>query len=177
MVIMPRRFMRRRRAPMAYPVKLKNQHGVEETVIPTNKAVYVVVNGIAPGAARITGADVPAGGHVYIINVVLNAINTTSADSSSFHFYFAIVRHSQDITVDFPSPDWSDIGLSNVRNQIFYSDLNVIGTEDAGGIKRKFALKVPKIYQRVREGDRLVMIVKTTDNINASYGWRFSSFT
>ncbi len=173
---MPRRFRRRMAAPRATITSLKNQHGRQQTTVPGTKNFISVMTAIAPGEARVLGSQVPAGAHVYSIACDLNWIHGSATGDGSLNWYFIFMRSGQEVA-DAPSADWSDIGLSNLRNQIIYSELNSIGTEDAGPIKRRVRIKVPKLYQRIREGDVWRLIYDNTSSVEENIGFRFKSFT
>ncbi len=170
------RFRRRRRMNRNPGVKLKNQHNFKASITVGPKNAYVLMAAIPPGAARVTGDQVPAGNHVYRYNLNLNAIHPTGSGSGNLDLYVAFLRAGQ-TTADLPDADWSAIGLSTLRNQIIWSELNQIGSEDAGPYKRKVSIPVPKLYQRVREGDQAVLIWGNSQTIEINYGVRFSSFS
>ncbi len=171
---MPR--MRRRMMPIPYPVKTKNQHSLKLSVVPGVKNAWTIIQGTKPGTERVDGTTVPAGNHVYRLNFAINAIHASGSGSGDFDFYVAYIRSGQTIASDFPSADWSDIGLSPVRNQIWHSEAHQIGTEDAGPIKRKFSLKLPKMIQRIREGDEIKFVYDNSNSIVTNFGVRYSSF-
>ncbi len=173
---MPRRFRRRPRMAMVAPVKLKNQHDFKASITIGMKNAFVLMTGIKPGAARVLSSEVPAGNHVYRYNLNLNAIHASGSGSGNIDLYIAFLRSGQ-TTADLPDANWSSIGLSTLRNQIIWSELNQVGTEDAGPYKRKVSVPVPKLYQRVREGDSAVLIWGNSETIEINYGVRFSSFS
>ena len=173
---MPRRMGRR--MPMAYPVKIKNQVSFKESSLMGSKHIFDVVGVLQTGEQRTVSGQVTPGSHIYRINFSVNAIVASGAGSTDFDFYVCILRSGQTVGATFPTADWSDIGLSKVRNQIFYSDANQIGSEDAGPLRRKFSVKLPKIYQRMRDGDSIKLIYDNPgDNVQVSMNARFSSFS
>ncbi len=169
---------RMRRAPTAvYPVKTKNQHSLKQNTTIGTKNSWTILFGTGVGASRVAITDVAAGNHVYRLTFNINAIHPSGSGSGNFDFYICYMRHGQVINTDFPSADWSDIGLSKVRNQIFYSEQNQLGTEDGGRYTRKFSVKVPKLCQRIREGDSIRLIWDNSETLNTNFGVRFSSFS
>ena len=170
------RFRRRRRMSVASVTSLKNQHGRKQNTVPGTKNFISVMTAIPPGEARTLGSQVPAGAHVYSVACDLNWIHGSGSGAGSLDWYFIFMRAGQEIA-DAPTADWSDIGLSNLRNQIIYSELNEIGTEDAGAVKRRVRIKVPKLYQRVREGDVWRLVYDNSDTVEENIGFRFKSFT
>ena len=174
-MVMPRRM--RRMAPIAYPVKTKNQISLKESSIAGTKHRFDLVTSLAPGEQRTLSGQVQAGDHVYRINLSVNATIASSAGNTDFDFYVACIRSGQTLGT-LPSADWSDIGLSNLRNQIIYSEQNQIGSEDAGPLKRKISIKIPKIYQRIRQGDFIMFVYDNPgDDVQVNLGARYSSFS
>ncbi len=168
----------RRRVMQSYPTKLKNQLSLKDTSLQGTKHIFDVVSIIALGTARTASGQIHSGDKVYRLNFSVNAKMASQNDSTDFDFYIALFRAGQTVGATFPTADWSDIGLSTVRNQIFFSEQNQIGTDDAGPLKRRFSVKVPKIYQRLRDGDSIKLIYDNVGgNIQVNLGCRYSSFT
>jgi len=171
---MPRHFKRR---PMSRPmVKLKNQHDFKASITVGNKNAFILMTAIPPGGARVLASEVPAGNHVYRYNLNINAIIASGSGQGKFDCYVAFLRAGQTVS-DLPDSDWSSIGLSNLRNQIIWSKLNQMGSEDAGPVKIVISIPVPKLYRRIREGDSAVLIFGNSDAIEINFGVRFSSFS
>ena len=173
--IMPRHF--RRKNPMAkFTTSLKHQHALKQTAIIGLKANFNVVTSIPPGAARVTGDQVPAGNHVFSVDLYLNFVNESASTAGNVDWYYIILRSGQTLT-EAPQADFSAIGLSTMRNQILWSEALQIGTEDGQLVRRFKHIKIPKMYRRIREGD-VHMIVYANDNaLNQSFAARFKSYS
>lgn len=172
---MPRRM--RRAAPISYPVKTKNQLSLKESTVMGTKHRFDIVTSLAPGEQRTLSGQVQAGDHVYRVNLSINATVPTGTGNTDFDFYVACIRSGQTLAT-LPSADWSDIGLSNLRNQIIYSEQNQLGSEDAGPLRRKISIKIPKIYQRIRQGDFIMLVYDNpSETVQVNIGARYSSFS
>jgi len=110
------------------------------------------------------------------MNIYINAIVDSGSQNTNFDFY-VIFRRSGQAASSIPEADFSSIGLSELRNQIIFSDLNQIGTEDAGPLKRKISIKIPKMFQRLREGDFWDLVYGHTVAVQTNMGFRAKAFS
>ncbi len=178
-MVMPRHFVRRMvmRAPI---VSYKHQQQADLTYAGAQANLnYLVYQGGAPGAAA-TVSSVPAGNKVYGINVSVNFIHASGTGSTRINWMLSHLRSGQTVDGDFGITDasnWSNIGLSKVRNQVVKSFVAVAGTEDAGGKIWNMRIKIPKMWQRVREGDELTVTFNATDTGTLIIATRFKSFS
>ncbi len=169
----------RRRAPrmsMKGVTSLKMQHGRAQSDIAGVRNNFSLLFGIKPGQARVTGTEAAAGSHVYSFDLYINAIVDSGGGNSNFDCYVIFLRDGQTISTS-PEADFTDIGLSPRRNQIIYSDLNQLGSEDAGPLRRKIHIKVPKLYQRIRESDLWVFVYGHSANIQTNLGFRAKNYS
>jgi len=105
--------------------------------------------------------DVPVGAKVYSVDVSVNFISASSSDTGTYSWMIVKFRDGQTAGGQFATPDasnWSNIGLSSARNQIVKSFQGIFATEDAGAVRYNIHVKIPKIMQRTREGDSLVIV-------------------
>ncbi len=171
---MPRR--RARRNGMRFNTSLKMQHGRAQSDVPAPRNTFDLLVGIGPNEARTTGFQAVAGSHVFSMDVYINAIVPSGAQNTNFDYYVIYLRSGQTASI-IPDADFSSIGLSTLRNQIIFSDLNQIGTEDAGPLKRKLHIRTPKLYQRIREGDQWVLVYGHAIAIETNLGFRAKSYS
>ncbi len=127
------------------------------------------VNGQAN--TKLVGNEVPVGAIVQAMDVYVNAVSATGGTTGSFVYYMAIVRSGQ--ASAFPQANFTAIGLSKVRNQIFKSEMIMIGSEDGTILRAKFRQKIPKVYQRIRDGDQLVILYEASLAVEVSIGVRY----
>lgn len=152
-----------RRRPMGITQSVKNQLETKATQVPAVNNIIVFANAVEPGiATKVLGDEVPVGAKIFSMQVTVQAVSTTGGSTGSFDWYIAKVRGQQQTSTEFPDPDWSAIGLSQVRNQIFHCETNLFGTKDAGPVKFNRRIKIPKIYQRVRAGDRIAVVAQSS---------------
>ncbi len=177
-----RRGMRRMRRPMmrAPIVSYKHQRNEDTTYagggITNQMNVY---EGVEPGAQG-TPANVPAGNKVYSVNISLNFIVPSGSGTDTPSWFLAHLRQGQTISILFPglsATQWTNIGLSKARNQVLKSYMSLIGTEDSGPIRYNVHIKIPKMYQRVREGDILAIVFSAQTVGPLSIGVRYKSFS
>jgi len=170
---MARRFQRTR---MRFTQSLKVQHGRSQSDVPNSKNTFALLRTVGVGEARVTGDQVQPGSHIFRMNVYINALVPSGSGNTNFDYYI-VFRRSGQTSANLPEADFSSIGLSTLRNQIIFSDLNQIGTEDAGPMKRKISIKVPKMYQRIREGDLWDLVYGHSAAVETNLGFRAKSFS
>jgi hypothetical protein len=151
---------------------VKAQHQLKQSTVAGLKHVVVITKTIGVGVARTQQTDVPVGARLSGIVCNLNWIVPSGSGTANIDFYI-MQRRSGQSDADIPFADWSSIGTSDVRNQIFHSDINLTGTEDAGPLRRMFRLKIPKRFQRCRDGDEWILVYDTSENTSDSLGFRF----
>ncbi len=146
---------------------VKNQFAVAQSIVVATKIVLDYATGVNVGeATKVLGNEVPTGAKIFNIALSVNFVTLTGTETATFQWYIAKIRAGQS-NAELPSPQWSDIGLSELRNQIFHSEMAQVGTEDAGPYKFNRIIKIPRIYQRMRTGDRLAVIVQA-DGVGGS---------
>ncbi len=157
------RTQRFRNAPIVQSVK--NQFEVTQSTVAGTGIVRDLASAVEiGGATKVTGVEVPVGAKIFSITLTQNFITQSGSVNASFNFYVMKVRGGQTDN-ELPAADFTAIGLSNLRNQIFYSLTTEVGTQDAGPFKMtNRRIKIPRIYQRMRAGDRIV-VVATSDEI------------
>ena len=176
---MPYRRQSRRRSMMSQTIvqSVKNQNNTAQSATPNSLQVIEFAQAVDVGAAtKVFGNEVPTGAKVFSVDVYVNAIVPSGSGNTSFRYYICKTRGGQIIGTDFPSPIFSDIGLSDVRNQIFHSDMVQLGSEDSGPLRRKLHIKIPKIYQRMRTGDKLNFVSQAVLAIETDIGFRYKYY-
>ena len=176
-----RMFRPRRRMVMRAPVvSYKHQRQTDVTYIGTNaNQVITFYTGSAPGATAGVGT-VPAGNKVFSLDISVNFVQTSSSGNSRIEWCIVHLRADQDFDTLFASPggcNWSNIGLSLGRNQILKSFIGLVGSEDAGAQRWNLHVKIPKMWHRVREGDKLLCIFNAENAGALTIGTRFKSFS
>ncbi len=165
------------RAPI---VSYKHQRQEDITYIGTGaNNFYTVYTGTGPGSTA-TPDTVPAGNKVFSVNVSLNYINPEGSGTATINWMIIHLRADQNINTLFAATDasnWTNIGLSLARNQVLKSFLSLVGSEDAGPKLWNVHIKIPKMWQRVREGDSIVIVFNSVTAGPLSTGTRFKSFS
>jgi len=174
---MPRFRSRRRRTIMAPIISVKNQRSEKQSVTPTANIIFEAVVAVEVGAGtKILGNEVPVGSKVYSMDVSVNFISLDAATTGNFEWYVGKLRNGQSVVDITPSPDWTNIGLSDGRNQVIKSFMALYGTEDAGAIRYNMHIKIPKIYQRVRAGDKIVIVTVSSSGGDLAVGTRYKYY-
>ncbi len=156
---MPFRQSRRRMSRKPIIQSVKNQFNVAQTLVMATTSFLDFAVGVEQGApTKVQGNEVPTGAMIFGMAISVNAIVPAGSGNTRFSWYLCKIRQGQ-AGSDFPSPVWADIGLSEVRNQIFHSEMVQLGSEDAGPYRFNRRVKIPRIYERMRAGDRLVIAV------------------
>ena len=180
-VEMPFRRRMRMRMPMRAPVvSYKHQRQTEVSYVGNDENQTIIFyTGGAPGSQATVG-NVPAGNKVYSINVSVNFIHQSGSGTSTINWLIVHLRADQSFDTLFASPggaNWSEIGQSLGRNQIIKSFLGIAGTEDAGAKAWNLHIKIPKMWHRVREGDKLLCIFNANNVGALAIGTRYKSFS
>jgi len=174
---MPR--FRRRRMRMRAPItqSVKNMFQLKQSLVPATTSNIQFATTVDVGApTKVLGTEVPNGAKIFSVLVSVNLINPSATGDGDLEYYFCKKRGGQTLNADFPDPDWTSIGLSDVRNQIFHSELTQFGSEDAGPYKKTFRLKIPRIYQRMRSGDELVLRIEASIASEISVGFLYKYY-
>jgi len=165
------------RAPI---VSYKHQAGTNLTYIggAANNFDLLFLGG-APGSEQGI-SDVAAGHKVYSVDVSVNFVSASGAVSTTYSWMLVRIRDDQSVGTLFGTTDasnWSTIGLSKGRNQVIKSFMGVVGTEDAGSAKYNLHIKIPKPFQRVREGDQLYIVFNAADAGTLATGFRYKDYS
>ncbi len=164
----------RRRNKFRFSTSTKNMFSKGVTN-PTGTADSMdLVVGTAPQAERTLNTQVPAGAHVFSMDIYVNAIVPSGGERTLFLYTVQYTRSGQSVET---AIEFASLGLSNQRNQVLVSEMAQCGTEDAGPIRRKFHFKVPKIIQRVREGDKITLVWKSNGaTVEVDMGVRYKYY-
>ncbi len=161
-------------------VSYKHQRGEDSTYAGLgDNNQFNIINVIGPGEPS-TPTDVSAGHKVYGVNISLNFIHPAGSGTDTPKWMVVYLRADQSIPSLFGASfaaDWSTIGLSNGRNQVIKSYMSIVGSEDAGPRTWNVRVPIPRVYQRLREGDRLVIIFNATTAGPLSIGVRYKDFS
>jgi len=144
-----------RRRRMKFTTSTKNMAHKAVTNPMNTQDSILLVSGITSQGTRTSGNQVPNGAHVFNIMVYVNSIVPEGSGSTNYNYIVMCLRDGQSVPADI---DFSTIGLSKTKNQVLISEMTTLGTEDAGPLRRKFNVKIPKIYNRIREGDQIVLV-------------------
>ncbi len=182
MVEMPfRRRMSRRMAPMRAPIVSYKHQATTDTSYTGASAnsVHRLYLGTSPGSED-TPLTVSAGSKVYSVDVVVSFIHGENMGDTNMSWMLTKLRTDQVVSSLFDSSgasNWTTIGLSNGRNQVIKSYMGQAGSEDAGPKAWVVHIKIPKIYQRVREGDTLDITFNATDTGSLRIAHRYKSYS
>ncbi len=124
-----------------------------------NEVLVAGVDSVAAGQISATDPNVPTGAIIKYIELHFSAGNQT-----------AVVSH---ITTAFQYTLQNGTGIDPIlvgghlgRNQVMHMSKYAIGPNQNGN--RVYRFKIPKAYQRVREGRRWIFSWRTTGTINFS---------
>jgi len=126
-----------------------------------------MVNGVdstAIGQTGPTNASVPTGWFIEYIEIqwaVTNLVNISLFLQSSIQ----LIHNAQSVI------DPRVVGGNPQRNQVFHQDIKSLGQTQNGNWKFRF--KIPKAFQRVREGTKWSFVYENTavmtDSMNVIY--------
>ena len=152
-------FRRRRRMASRAPIQsYKHVVDFEDADVIAGVQTFITLGNVVQSRTGATIANV-VGEKVFRMHIDLDIVSTSGGVVGSYQIYLIKLREGQ------TAPAANSVGVSNLRNQIWFQKAGVFPTEDGGtvGISRWF--KVPKIYQRMREGDIFGLVFVA----NASY--------
>ncbi len=156
---------------------VKNQFQTDQTILGSTLIQDFVATATEQGVAtKITGKEVPVGATVASIFVSVNFVSATGGQTGDFQWCLMKLRSGQSVATTITSPNWSNIGLSDARNQVIKSFMTIFGTEDAGSVKYNLQIRIPKIYQRMRAGDSFVLAMQASDAGSLSTGARYKYY-
>ncbi len=119
---------------------------------------------ISAGQASVQDPDVPTGCVVKFIEIQYSAVNLVTA-ACFVHSSIMLLHSGQSIV------DPALVGGNPLRNQVFHQQMWTLGADQNSNHVLRF--KIPKKYQRVREGDTWNFTVKSnvtfTDAIQVIY--------
>ncbi len=139
-------------------VKVQRQEAVSYVGAGLNNDYNVAIG--VPVGDTTTTVNLPTGAKIFNVHVVVKFISSTGGDNVGGSWMITKMRKGQTIATEFGAPngsDWSNIGLSSARNQVIQSYTFLAGTQDAGPYLFDRNVKIPKIYQRLREGDTIII--------------------
>ncbi len=119
------------------------------------------------------------GKKVFSVDVSVNFVNGSATEAGVYSWMLLKLRAGQSIVGEFAATDassWSNIGLSNARNQIIKSFMGVMGTEDGVAVRNNFHIPIPRLMQRVREGDQLLLVFNADLGGPLHIGSRYKSY-
>ncbi len=115
---------------------------------------HVIVQAVkGPDDTKVLGTEVPVGALVKSLFIHVSFVNDTAAAGSTWQVCLIKLRDSQTIANTIVNPTWTNIGLSDARNQIIWSAMGVTGTEDATALNINRQIRIPQMLHRTRAGD------------------------
>ncbi len=94
-------------------------------------------------------------------------IGSTGAPiDGSINWYIAKQRDGQAAGA-FPTP--GNTGLSSVRNQIFHEEKGLSGSGDGTPMVFKGVIVIPKVFQRIRQGDQMFIRIRINGTVGATF--------
>ncbi len=117
---------------------------------------YVVAVGVQRDAVGADRKNVPVGANISNVHVSVNFGSGSTSATGDATWMFTCLRDGQTVGGVFAgtnASDWTNIGLSDSRNQCIKSFIGNFGTENGNTYRASGNVKIPKIYQRIRQGD------------------------
>jgi len=107
--------------------------------------------------------------------ITIFIIGDTGAPVDSAINWYIIKTRSGQTTV----PNASQVGLSDLRNQVFHQEKGLAGSGDGTPMAFKGVIVVPKGMRRMREGDQFEIVINLTTTESARFCLRaiYKSFS
>ncbi len=151
---------RRRRSMGMAPIQSFKQIAIDG---PASRAaattiIHNFLVGVDNYAGPTTNVEVPTGAKVMSVLIMACFTNLVSV-SSLLHFNLVCLRSG------LPSVTPGAVGGSPQRNQVIFTMMKFLGHDQNNNFM--FRAKIPKIFQRIREGD-IFQLAYRTDTVFAS---------
>ncbi len=180
--VMPyfRRFRRRRSRLGNIVNSVKKQNSQTSSYAGANaNQQFIIATGIQEGTAE--GLDtVQVGKVIKSVAVSINMVNSSASAGGDYNVMVWKARKGQSTTNEFGAPNgssWASIGQSQARNQVILSHMGVLGTEDGHTVTINKNVKIPRPFQRMREGDVLQIIFCGSQGGTLHMGYRYKAYT
>ncbi len=152
---------RRRRSTRMAPViqSYKKVLDFAPTSVGAGNSTYNLTDGtdsVAAGQTSPTDDTVPTGCVVKYIEIQM-AMSQIVGGSVFLHYSIQLIHAGQS------SINSNVVGGSPQRNQVFFQDLQSIGINQNWNRKLKF--KIPKRFQRVRDGDKWILEITNSNTL------------
>ncbi len=152
-MVVPRRFTRRR-STVTNPIQSYKQITVDG---PASRAaatniIHTIVQGTDDYSGPLAGNNqVPTGAHISSVLVMLAFTNLVSV-SALVHLHLQCFRSGSGVVTP------GVVGGNALRNQVIATRMFFIGKDQNNNLM--YQIKIPKIYQRIREGDSFALIYR-----------------
>ncbi len=160
-------------------VSYKHQRNETVSYVGTSlNNTFTVLSGVGPGEAESPN-QAAAGHHVYSMDVSVNFVTSSGTGSGDYSWFLVHLRSDQTLASMFPTPssEWTTIGISKNRNQVIKSYMGVVGSEDGGIVRQNPHIKIPRIFQRIREGDVILLVFNGAEAGTLSIGARYKTYS
>jgi len=162
--------MRRRRRIQSRPSPIQSFRQIYDkaaTIIGLADETDIVADGSDQNPPGFTNNVVPVGAMIYRIRLNITVQGASSSDSGKAGFIVYKLRGGQGGGTDITN--YITLGGTATRNQVFWNQALPYGTEDAGPRSFDRWLKIPKTFQRMREGDNFQVKFTNSDASSVSY--------
>ncbi len=123
-----------------------------------------ILDGVAAPPDPFSPGKVVVGSRVSSFFLTVFIIGSSGSPvTGSINWYVGCRRGGQSLA-DFPTP--SVTGVSLVRNQIIHEEKGLSGSGDGTPMAFKGVILIPRIYQRIREGDAWFLRLRVTGGTN-----------
>ena len=181
MVEMPfgRRMLRRSRPMRAPIVSFKHQHAQLISYLGGNVNNIFTINVGSSQAVPISPNTTPLGQKQYSVDLTVTFVNGSANAATDYSWMLVHLRADQTIAGLFPgiSSNWTQIGLSDGKNQVIHSEMGTLTTEDGSPYTFKKHIKLPKQWHRMRVGDQLVVVWNSDQGGTINQGARFKTYS
>ncbi len=142
--------------------RLKHVVDVEGALSGGVNSISTIANAVNERGASFNPSQVLVGSTINAFYITLFVIGATGAPlNGAIQWYIAKQRIGQNNITDFPDPD--NVGVSDIRNQIFHQEKGLAGSGDGTAMVFKGVIVVPKIYRRQRAGDQFFIKLNSND--------------
>ncbi len=183
MVLMPyrRRTMQTRSRPMRAPIiSFKHQHSDILTYVGGNANNEFEINVGTSQVSPVTSLTTPLGNKHYSVDISVNFVNNSTTTATDWGWFICHLRQDQTVTSLYgssSSANWSVLGAGQGKNQIIVSYMGT--TSSINGSMYNFTrhIRIPKLWNRVRDGDKLVLVWNSAQAGVLAIGARFKTYS
>ncbi len=158
-----------RRATSLRPVKTEKHENSWSFLVHNASATQNVTLSNAVAGEPSTNVDIETGSHIKSIYIEFNLNGVDNSGSAQVFHWYIWKNPSNGLTIIDPATYDSSRKRFILKRGMEMLPEIPLGSGGTVQTKRVFVVKIPKVYQRMGEGDRMQLIYKSTSSSNINF--------